>query len=106
MALRLSCLADKAACYNTGVEPIVIIDYGAGNLRSVQKAFEHLGHQAIVSDDPRALDAAPAVVFPGQGASEPAMAALTSLVAKASSISPLPADTLMERSHADGQSTR
>ena len=60
------------------MEPIVIIDYGAGNLRSVQKAFEHLGHQAIVSNDPRALETAPAVVFPGQGASEPAMAALTS----------------------------
>jgi len=58
------------------MEPIVIIDYGAGNLRSVQKAFEHLGHGAMVTDDPRTVGLAQAVVFPGQGASPPAMAAL------------------------------
>ncbi len=58
------------------MEPIVIVDYGAGNLRSVQKAFERLGHQAVITDDPHAVSAAPAVVFPGQGASPPAMAAL------------------------------
>ena len=53
--------------------PIVIVDYGAGNLRSVQKAFEHLGHRAEFASDPGALDGAPAIVFPGQGASPPAM---------------------------------
>jgi glutamine amidotransferase len=58
------------------VNPIVIIDYGAGNLRSVQKAFEHLGHEAVFTDDPATLEDAAAVVFPGQGASPPAMAAL------------------------------
>jgi glutamine amidotransferase len=58
------------------VNPIVIIDYGAGNLRSVQKAFEHLGHQAVFTSDPLALTDAAAVVFPGQGASPPAMARL------------------------------
>ena len=58
------------------VEPIVIIDYGAGNLRSVQKAFERLGHEAVFTSDPAALAGAPAIVFPGQGASSPAMAAL------------------------------
>jgi glutamine amidotransferase len=58
------------------VEPIVIIDYGAGNLRSVQKAFEHLGHQAKFTSDPADLRSAPAIVFPGQGASPPAMNAL------------------------------
>ncbi|MDA1035319.1 MAG: imidazole glycerol phosphate synthase subunit HisH [Chloroflexi bacterium] len=58
------------------VEPIVIVDYGAGNLRSVQKAFEHLGYQATFTSDPSDLDRAPAIVFPGQGASPPAMAAL------------------------------
>jgi glutamine amidotransferase len=58
------------------VEPIVIVDYGAGNLRSVQKAFEHLGYQAVFTSDPVAIRAAPAIVFPGQGASPPAMAAL------------------------------
>ena len=58
------------------MEPIVIIDYGAGNLRSVQKAFERLGHRAVFASDPAALADAPAIVFPGQGASPPAMAAL------------------------------
>jgi glutamine amidotransferase len=58
------------------MKPIVIIDYGAGNLRSVQKAFEHLGHQVSISADPMAVAAAPALVFPGQGASPPAMTAL------------------------------
>lgn len=58
------------------MEPIVIVDYGAGNLRSVQKAFEHLGHQAVFTSNPADLKNAPAIVFPGQGASPPAMAAL------------------------------
>ena len=58
------------------MEPIVIIDYGAGNLRSVQKAFEHLGHDAVITADPAALTQAPAIVFPGQGASASAMRAL------------------------------
>ena len=56
--------------------PIVIVDYGAGNLRSVQKAFEHLGHRAVFTSDPGALAEAGAIVFPGQGAAPPAMAAL------------------------------
>ena len=58
------------------MDPIVIVDYGAGNLRSVQKAFQRLGHQAVITDDPQAVTGASAVVFPGQGASPPAMAAL------------------------------
>jgi len=58
------------------VEPIFIVDYGAGNLRSVQKAFEHLGYQASFTSDPSDLERAPAIVFPGQGASPAAMAAL------------------------------
>ena len=58
------------------VDPIVIIDYGAGNLRSVQKAFERLGHEAVFASDPVAVANAPALVLPGQGASPPAMAAL------------------------------
>ena len=31
---------------------ISIIDYGMGNLRSVQKGFEKVGHQAVVTSDP------------------------------------------------------
>ncbi|MDE2766207.1 MAG: imidazole glycerol phosphate synthase subunit HisH [Chloroflexota bacterium] len=55
------------------MEPIAIIDYGAGNLRSVQKAFHHLGHPAELVTDPDALEGAAAVVFPGQGAAPQAM---------------------------------
>ena len=56
--------------------PIAIIDYGAGNLRSVQKALERLGSRAWFASTPADLAGARAVVFPGQGASPPAMAAL------------------------------
>ncbi|MBI2873316.1 MAG: imidazole glycerol phosphate synthase subunit HisH [Chloroflexi bacterium] len=55
---------------------IIIIDYGAGNLRSVQKAFEHLGHQARITSDPADLAAAHALVMPGVGASGAAMEGL------------------------------
>lgn len=47
---------------------IVIVDCGAGNLRSVQKALERVGAAAVVSDDPAALDVAQGVVLPGVGA--------------------------------------
>jgi imidazole glycerol-phosphate synthase subunit HisH len=47
---------------------IAIIDYGMGNLRSVQKAFEAVGHTAIVSRDPRFLNDASHLVLPGVGA--------------------------------------
>ncbi|MDF1555601.1 MAG: imidazole glycerol phosphate synthase subunit HisH [Deferrisomatales bacterium] len=47
---------------------LVIIDYDSGNLRSVQKAFEHLGVNAVLSRDPGQIRAARAVVLPGQGA--------------------------------------
>jgi glutamine amidotransferase len=48
--------------------PLAIVDYGMGNLRSVQKAFERLGHAAEVTSDPDRIAAAPAVVLPGVGA--------------------------------------
>lgn len=47
---------------------IAIIDYGAGNLRSAQKAFEHLGCPAVVTNDADVIARAPGVVLPGQGA--------------------------------------
>jgi glutamine amidotransferase len=58
------------------VRPIAIVDYGMGNLRSVQKAFEHLGHAAAVTRDPEAISAAPGVVLPGVGAFGACMANL------------------------------
>jgi glutamine amidotransferase len=57
---------------------IVIVDYGIGNLRSVQKALERVGAAAIVSGDPAVLDAALGVVLPGVGAFGDGMANLRS----------------------------
>ena len=47
---------------------IAIIDYGMGNLRSVQKGFEKIGSEAIITDDPRVILQAERVVLPGVGA--------------------------------------
>jgi glutamine amidotransferase len=47
---------------------IAIIDYGMGNLRSVQKGFEKVGFDAVVTDDPKVLLEADKVVLPGVGA--------------------------------------
>ena len=47
---------------------IAIIDYGMGNLRSVQKGFEKVGHEAIVTSDPATIMDASHVVLPGVGA--------------------------------------
>jgi glutamine amidotransferase len=46
----------------------VIVDYGMANLRSVQKAFEQVGHSAAISGDPRRVAGAAKVVLPGVGA--------------------------------------
>ncbi|MCA1797851.1 MAG: imidazole glycerol phosphate synthase subunit HisH, partial [Geobacteraceae bacterium] len=47
---------------------ITIVDYGMGNLRSVHKAFEHLGFSAEVSADARKVERAERLVLPGVGA--------------------------------------
>ena len=47
---------------------ITIVDYGMANLRSVQKAFEHVGHSAEIVSQPEAIDRAEKVVLPGVGA--------------------------------------
>ncbi len=55
---------------------IAIIDYDMGNLRSVQKGFERVGHQALVTSNPADVLAADKVVLPGVGAFADAIAAL------------------------------
>ena len=47
---------------------IAIIDYGVGNLRSVQKGFEKVGYEALVTSDAESIATADAVVLPGVGA--------------------------------------
>ena len=55
---------------------ITIIDYGMGNLRSVQKAIEHVGSSATISSDPKQIAAADKVILPGVGAFRDAIGAL------------------------------
>jgi len=55
---------------------IAVIDYGMGNLRSVSKAFEAVGQQAIVTRDAAAIRNASHIVLPGVGAFGDCMANL------------------------------
>ena len=47
---------------------IVIVDFKMGNLRSVEKAFQHLGFEAVISGDPADIPQASHLVLPGDGA--------------------------------------
>ncbi len=58
--------------------PIVVIDYGAGNLRSVARALHHVGANPIVSADPDDVARAAGVVLPGVGAAADTMGNLES----------------------------
>ena len=52
---------------------IVIIDYGAGNVKSVQFALERLGYEAICTNNPEEIKSADKVIFPGVGEAQSAM---------------------------------
>lgn len=58
---------------------IAIVDYGRGNLGSVEKAFRRIGVPAAITQDPRSVDEAEAVVLPGDGAFHDAMSTLDRL---------------------------
>ena len=47
---------------------IAIVDYGMANLRSVQKAFERIGHEAVITSDPAVVSGCDRLVLPGVGA--------------------------------------
>jgi glutamine amidotransferase len=51
----------------------IIIDYDAGNLRSVQRACREVGLEAAITADPDAVRRADRIIFPGVGAAGPAM---------------------------------
>lgn len=57
-------------------DPIFIVDYDAGNLRSVQRACAEIGARAVISGDPARLLDAERVIFPGVGAAGSAMRSL------------------------------
>jgi glutamine amidotransferase len=58
---------------------IAIVDYGRGNLGSVEKAFTRVGMPATITQDPAEVRRAEAVVLPGDGAFHDAMASLAAL---------------------------
>jgi glutamine amidotransferase len=90
-----------------------IIDYGMGNLRSVQKAFEYLGEKAVISSDKKVLDDCERLILPGVGSFGQGMSQLTALslgnyVKKRSTDTPvlgicLGMQFLMSRSFEDGE---
>jgi len=57
---------------------IAIIDYGMGNLGSVEKAFSFLGYETKITDSPDTILSASGVVLPGVGSIAPAMRAIKS----------------------------
>ena len=52
---------------------IAIIDYGAGNIQSIQFAIERLGFEGILTNDIKAIQSADKVIFPGVGEASSAM---------------------------------
>ncbi len=57
----------------TGIPSTVIIDYGMGNLRSVEKALEAVGGQPIITGDPEIIRKSERLILPGVGAFGDAM---------------------------------
>lgn len=57
---------------------LVIINYGAGNIKSIQFAFKRLGVDAVLSNNPEEIIAADKIIFPGVGEASSAMAMLKS----------------------------
>lgn len=47
---------------------VVIIDYDAGNIKSVEKAIQHLGSEVVLSNDKNVIKSADRVILPGVGA--------------------------------------
>jgi imidazole glycerol-phosphate synthase subunit HisH len=58
---------------------IIVVDFDAGNLRSVQRALEAVGQRARVTSDPRDVDRAEALVLPGVGSAQDCMRKLSAL---------------------------
>jgi glutamine amidotransferase len=58
---------------------LAVLDYGMGNLRSVEKAFEHVGARPVITRDHDVVRAADGIVLPGVGAFPKAMLAVRAL---------------------------
>lgn len=57
----------------SGAGGLVIIDYGAGNIQSIKFAFQRLGVEAILTNNPEEISNADKVIFPGVGEASSAM---------------------------------
>ena len=55
---------------------IAIIDYGAGNVKSIEFALKRLGFESILTSDPITIESADRVIFPGVGEASSAMSML------------------------------
>lgn len=55
---------------------IAIIDYGMGNLHSVQKALEHFGAKSLITNNPKELESCDKAILPGVGAFDDAVSEL------------------------------
>ncbi|MFR5869764.1 MAG: imidazole glycerol phosphate synthase subunit HisH, partial [Acutalibacteraceae bacterium] len=58
------------------MQKVIVIDYGMGNLHSVQKALSYLGAAPVLSQNPEEIQAAEKLILPGVGAFADAMAEL------------------------------
>ena len=58
---------------------VAIVDYGLGNLFSIQRACQTVGLPAVVTADPKTIEASPAIILPGVGAFGDAMSAIRAL---------------------------
>lgn len=61
------------------IKKLIVIDYGAGNLRSVVRALSHVGADVTVTSEPSVVQTATAIVFPGVGATQDTMRSLERL---------------------------
>jgi len=66
--MGISDLTPQSAIIRAMISKIVIIDYGMGNLRNVQKGFEKIGFEATLTRSKKEIGRASAIVLPGVGA--------------------------------------
>ena len=69
-------MTDTPGAYSTAAPRVAVLDYGIGNLRSAEKALQHVGARARLTADPAEAASADAVVLPGVGAFGPCRDAL------------------------------
>ena len=72
-------MENRRVICNRGIKMIAILDYDAGNLKSVENALQRLGQECVVTGDAAVIQSADKVILPGVGAFGDAMEKLRSL---------------------------